>query len=371
MGLWSVGALAVHQSEFRDVEETDVFVGRVTADVLAESNVGIIFTEGDPQSNLDSSLAGADFRYRNTRLPGGRLLEGQMWYQQTDTEDLRGDGRAFGLGLSSPNSTGWRGGFESRQVEDNFDPAVGFVNRVGIRDYTSDFGYLHRLSDHWLQSIQAGVESYRVESLDRGQVESEVVALRLTMNSNTRDNTVLRFVTSREVLIEDFEIYSASDGSERIVIPPGDYSFNEIRAGVLSGNQRKLAGGVSAAVGDFYDGEHTSVNTQLTWRPSERFRFALRYRIDDIELPQGSFVARLSSLEAQFVFSPTLSWVNLLQYDNLSENVGINSRLHWIPEAGREGFIVFNHNLGDADKNESFHSINADVSAKFNYTWRF
>jgi hypothetical protein len=191
------------------------------------------------------------------------------------------------------------------------------------------------------------------------------------MNSNTRDTTVLRFVTSREVLTEDFEIYSASDASERIVIPPGDYSFNEIRAGVLSGNQRKLAGGVSAAVGEFYDGEHTSVNTQLTWRPSERFRFAMRYRIDDIELPQGSFVARLSSLEAQFVFSPTLSWVNLLQYDNLSENVGINSRLHWIPEAGREGFIVFNHNLGDADKNESFHSINADVSAKFNYTWRF
>jgi hypothetical protein len=32
---------------------------------------------------------------------------------------------------------------------------------------------------------------------------------------------------------------------------------------------------------------------------------------------------------------------------------------------------VINHNLSDADKNDSFHSTNADASIKFNYTWRF
>ena len=41
-------------------------------------------TDGDPQSNNDSSLAGTDFRYRNSQLPGGRLLEGQAWYQESD-----------------------------------------------------------------------------------------------------------------------------------------------------------------------------------------------------------------------------------------------------------------------------------------------
>jgi hypothetical protein len=63
--------------------------------------------------------------------------------------------------------------------------------------------------------------------------------------------------------------------------------------------------------------------------------------------------------------------MNLIQYDTVTENIGINSRLHWIPQAGREGFIVLNHNLTDLDKNDSFQSANADVSVKFSYTWRF
>jgi hypothetical protein len=79
----------------------------------------------------------------------------------------------------------------------------------------------------------------------------------------------------------------------------------------------------------------------------------------------------LSSLRAQFVFSPTLSWANLIQYDNVSETIGFNSRLHWIPQAGREGFIVFNHNVADIEQNDSFHSTTADMSVKFSYTWRF
>jgi hypothetical protein len=97
----------------------------------------------------------------------------------------------------------------------------------------------------------------------------------------------------------------------------------------------------------------------------------LSYSRNDISLPAGDFVVRVASFDAQYVFSSTLSWVNLIQYDNFSETIGFNSRVHWIPEAGREGFIVFNHSLADRDKNDSFHSTNADISIKFSYTWRF
>ena len=51
--------------------------------------------------------------------------------------------------------------------------------------------------------------------------------------------------------------------------------------------------------------------------------------------------------------------------------LGFNTRLHWIPKAGQEGFIVLNHNLQDFDKNASFRSAVADVSVKFKYTFRF
>ena len=60
-----------------------------------------------------------------------------------------------------------------------------------------------------------------------------------------------------------------------------------------------------------------------------------------------------------------------MQYDNVSEIVGINTRLQWIPEAGQEGFIVLNYNMEDEDKDNKFRSLNADLSIKFTYTFRF
>ena len=88
-------------------------------------------------------------------------------------------------------------------------------------------------------------------------------------------------------------------------------------------------------------------------------------------MPTGEFIVRQSTLRAELVFSSTLSWVNLIQYDNVSENLGLNSRLHWIPQAGREGFIVLNRNMTDADRDDSFVPVAADLTAKFSYTWRF
>ena len=47
----------------RNLDEMTAFVGRVAANVLAESSVGMIVTDGDPSSNRDNSVAGVDFRY--------------------------------------------------------------------------------------------------------------------------------------------------------------------------------------------------------------------------------------------------------------------------------------------------------------------
>ena len=57
--------------------------------------------------------------------------------------------------------------------------------------------------------------------------------------------------------------------------------------------------------------------------------------------------------------------MNLIQYDNATETTGINSRLHWVSEAGRELFIVLNHNLEDFDRDGVNHSDTADFTIKY------
>jgi hypothetical protein len=370
-GRWNIGALGIHQSAYEGVDETDVFVGRVTANVLGESTAGVIITDGDPHSNLNSTLVGADFLYRNTRLPGGRVLEGQAWYQQTDTEGVDGDNRAFGFGVSSPNNTGWRGGMSFKQIEDNFEPAVGFVNQPGIRDMSMEFGYRYRFGDARIRQMYGGLQASRVERLDSGILDSESVAVEFNMATSTQDRMFVNISRNRQILIEEFLIYTASDDSRQVVIPAGDYSYNQFFMGLRSGNQRKISAFLGVGTGGYYDGDHNNLRSNVEWRPSEHLRLRASYEVNDISLPYGDFIVRLASLRAQFVFSSTLSWVNLIQYDNISESLGFNSRLHWIPQAGREGYIVFNHNLSDADKNGSLVSTSADVAVKFNYTWRF
>jgi hypothetical protein len=343
----------------------------LTANVLGESTVGVILTDGDPHSNLESTLVGTDFLYRNSRLPNGRVIEGEAWYQQTDTEGVEGEDRAFGFGVSAPNNVGWRGGVSVKQIEENFAPAVGFVNQPGIRDYSVDAGYRYRFGDAYLRTVFGGLEASRTERLDSHGLDSESVSLRLNLATASQDELMLNVRRNRQVLVEGFRIYSASDGAKEIVIPPGDYSYDELLIGIRTGEQRKIAAFIGAGTGEYYDGENTNLRTNVNWRPSQHLRLQASYNVQDISLPGGDFRVRVASLRADVVFSSTLSWVNLIQYDNVSESAGVNSRLHWIPRAGREGFIVLNHGFEDRDKNDSFHSTTADASIKFNYTLRF
>ena len=99
VGRFSIGTLAVQSGRIRaesgDAECHDrrrrdaARSARVAADVLGESTLGMIFTDGDPRSNVDNSLVGVDFQYLNTRLPGDRTLEAEAWYQETDTPGSR------------------------------------------------------------------------------------------------------------------------------------------------------------------------------------------------------------------------------------------------------------------------------------------
>lgn len=369
IGRWSVGTLALRQDGFESVDASSVFVGRISANVLNESSIGMIVTAGDPNSNVDNALAGIDLRYLNTRLPGDRVLEADAWYQQSDTDGLNGDDAAFGLGVSVPNNSGWRGGLHYKQIGANFNPALGFVNRSSIEDTTADAGYTFYPSGSLIQEIFTGIDVQRTNFIDGG-LDSQVILGRLVeVQTNSRDVFNLHYSQTKEVLTSPFEIYEDTD--QQVIIPPGTYTFGEASAAIETGGQRDLAAEFTVLRGDFYDGSRTNLAGEVTWRQSKYFTVSASYDWNDIELPQGSFITRLTSLTTEVSFSPTLYWVNLIQYDNVSEVVGVNARLVWIPTAGQEGLIVFNHSLQDLDEDNRFESELSDLNIKLIYTFRF
>ena len=103
MGRFELGALSIRQAAFGAVNADTLSVVRAKMGVLNESSVGVIATHGDPTSNRDNTVAGADFQYRNTHLAGGRTLETDLWYEHSDTEGVHGDDAAYGVSVRLPS----------------------------------------------------------------------------------------------------------------------------------------------------------------------------------------------------------------------------------------------------------------------------
>jgi hypothetical protein len=365
IGRFSIGALSVRQDGSGALDAANATVARATMNLLEESSVGLILTDGNPGSNVNNSLAGADFRYRNSRLPGGRVVELAAWLQESATPGETGDQRARGLQVSLPNNSGWRGDFSYDKLGQRFDPGVGFLNRRGIEAFELGTRYTHRPRAGYLRAISSGVDVERID-LVKGELQSQSTSMQLIqLESRLGDELGLEHEIEREQLDEPFEI---SDG---IVIPLGRYRFANTRIDFSTADQRRVWGSIDYQTGDFFDGEREEIAAEVNWRPSGRLRTGLSYEWNDIRLPGGDFITRVVGFRADVAFSSKLSWVTRIQYDNVSEVMGINMRLHWIPEPGREAFLVLNHDLEDRDLDNRFHSAIAEAALKYSYTFRF
>jgi len=372
VGDWNVGTLMINQDEGFGVDQQNIFVGRTVLNVGERTQVGAIVTDGNPRGNIDNTLVGMDFRYRNTSFYGN-TVESLGFYQETDTEGMAAhDNAAWSMGVVLPNSQGWQGLYYYKRIEKNFFPAVGYVNVTDIEDHHFNLGYRHfHKPGAFLRSVLYVFDGYRGDNLDDGSMNNETMGFRISSFTNTNDGAFVRAMRNSENPQLPFTIYRASDGSRTVTIPAGLYSWNEFLASVQFGGQRRLSGNYFVQGGDYYNGTHLQHRGNITWRPNRNFAIDVSATQDRIELPGGNFTVRLFGINSQYAFSSTLSWSNLIQYDNVSENMGFNSRLHWIPKAGQQAFVVLNWGLIDPDNDNRFDSTLADLSLKFNYTLRF
>jgi len=364
-GGWDIGVLGIRQDEFEMLDPSDLFVARLSKNVLGESSIGAIFTSGDPDSDFDNSVGGLDFRYLNTKLASGNIIEAAAWYQQSDSEGIDGEDSAYGVSLSMPNSEAWRAGIAYKEIEENFYPALGFVNRVDVSDLAADIGYTWYPGSGPLRSMFSGIDYQRIETLD-GDLQTQVVTVRAFEATNHySDAFSLHYRQYDEVIDVPFEI---SDG---IFIPIGEYAFDDYCASVGTGQHRRVYVDAYYCAGDFFDGTIVSPGIDLVWRPSRHFGLGLGYHVSDVELPQGDFTTRLSTLRANIAFTNTWSWENFVQYDNVSYSLGLNSILRWVPRAGREIILVANREFADYTQDRTFTSVTGDITFKFSYTFRF
>jgi hypothetical protein len=367
-GSVNVGVLGVRQEAYDDanaetVTAKDLFVGRASANVLSESQLGIIVTDGDPTSNDSNTLIGADFQYRDSDGFFDETALGYVWYQETDSPGLNQENKAFGAVYQVPNDrlNVKLGAFE---IQEDFKPALGFVNRRGIRQYDSTVRYRTRpQAGRWLM-IDNTIQTSLVTDTN-GSVLSRLNRIRpVEFVTHGNDSLFIEWKRSHERVLSSFPLFF------RLEIPAGVYDFDRYRVEFKTGIQRPLSVTLAYEDGDFFGGDRRETLLDFQWRQSAHFFLGLAFTQNAVKLPSGQFTSHLGSLRTDVAFNSRWSWSSFIQYDNVSEVASVNSRLRYEPEAGREVLLVLNHGSAITADNSLF-STNSGLVMKISYTFRY
>ena len=359
-GPFNVGLLDVQTARSGGIEGQNLAAARVSANVLDQSTVGAILTRGDPTGETENVLAGLDANYRITDLFGDKNLVVRAFGLATHSTGDAGDDAAFGGSVSYPNDF-FDAGLSAQAIGKDFEPALGFVPRRGIREYEGEF----RLSPRpggFIRSLRHSVDARLVTDTGNEIETSEVEVQPVSFIFDSGDEIELGATYTHETLDEDFDI------QDDVVIPEGQYDFAGGVIEIEGGSKRPVVPTVAFAAGEFFDGTRQDYFLGAEVKAWRHLFVSSEYERSDISLPGGDFTVHVARLRATVNFTPDVSWTQFVQYDSESENLGLNSRFRYIIEDGRELFVVLNAAFDEGSK---LDLAEGELTVKFEYTFRF
>lgn len=366
VGEFDIGIIDAVLDDTDTLDSKNAFVGRVSRQVLEQSSLGVLATHGDPNSEYDNLLLGSDFRFLTNNFLSRYRLEANVFVLGTKSDDPRFSDSlspSFGGNVVIPTDN-----FEVEgaflQIDDDFNPALGFAPRRGIRRFFTNATYQPQpQSIPWLRRYYLSYEGEVVTDLS-GNLQSETHTLTPAgLLFESAEYLEFSLEHSSDVPSEEFEI------SEGVVIPADDYSWTRGVVVLETATKRSVSFTHELSFGDFYDGTRVENSSEITWAPSKHFASIVGHTKQSVELPQGDFDIKLASLTALINFTPDFTWSNLVQYDNISDSMGINSRLIWEYKPGAKVFLVLNQSY--LDETTGFVRQQSDTTIKLSSIFRF
>jgi hypothetical protein len=362
VGATSVALLDVQQQGYAGIDSKNLGILRISQQALEESSVGMILTNGDPATNGDATLAGLDFNYQNSHLSGDNRLIGHAYVMGSHSEAAGGDDLAFGADLDYPNEP-LEVRLFFRQWGEIFDMPLGFLARRNIRRYSAFAAYTWRPNTEWIRRISLSAGPLFGTDLDNRLVEENHSVPYLFIETPALDGMGAGYALIRDVVDEAFEIVP------RVVLPPGNYSYGFFEGYIATSAARPLGAVISLNLGDYYSGTKSDYRGELNWRPSRFFTATAAYELRNLRLAEGDFDVRIASAVIKVAFTPDLTWNTVVQYDNISKQVGLNSRIRWTWRTGDDLFFVVNQGW-DYDRGR-FRRPSSEIVLKVAATFRF
>ncbi|MBL7008730.1 MAG: hypothetical protein ISR76_07010, partial [Planctomycetes bacterium] len=359
-----LGLLAVQTGPASGAPEGELFVMRPSYRFSDEVSGGALLTSGNPGTDDRNLVTGADLRFNRTDfLPGYRLNLNAYAVRSSD-EETHAVGSAWGMQASlTGRDLSYR--FDTLSSQSDFRPALGFVRRPGERYYRLETRWEPRPGgDSAVREYQFGFRP-RWWTDSSGRIQTHGIDLTFfgaEWHSGDRFTATWAFDGDR--------LDAPFSPVQGTTIRKGFHHWNALETSYRFSQARPLSGGFELRSGQWYNGTAIRPSGEINWRPNGNLYLGLNLSENHFYLPGGDFVTRVGIVNVDYSFSPDLSWRNLVQADNQSDLLGLQSRLHWLQADGRELFLVLNYAWEELPDGP-FVPASRDLTAKLVYSLRF
>jgi len=330
---FGIGALSVLTDRVPGRGHQVLSAARVSRRVFDDSQFGLIFTNGDPTGDTNNSVLGGDYQYRTGDFLGTYTLAADAFYQRSFSSTL-GDDDSYGFSLHFPNEP-WGGLLAFKEIGTDFEPALGFVNRSGIRIYEGEVRNLLRFGpDDMLREFGTTANAFIVTGLDNRLQSRELDAgiLGLTRNNHSFELGLTNF---REEIDTGFLLPGD------VPVPAGRYDWTNVRAMFETSRFAALSVSAEVACCSFYNGSSLETVLSAEYRPNRFYAITASHEWTGLDLPGGDVDIHVGTVNATVTFTPDMQLALQTQYDNISESFGFLARYRWEFRPGTELLVAF------------------------------
>lgn len=343
LGSFDLGLLQVKTGDTDTLEGEAFTVVRSRRRVLAQSYFGTIYTRrGGPPGEEDRHTAGVDFEIATSRFRGSQNLELSGFYLFTSNLSDTGRGNGYGVRLSYPNDL-WNARISFRELQEHYDPAVGFTERRGYRRLNPVVQFSPRPKTHpWIRRVSLGVNAEILTDVKNHLLTRRPQITALEVELHTGDRLEVEVVPFYERLEEDFEISSG------IILPAGGrYNFTRYSVQLDTADRRTVALESQYDFGTFYSGNRREASVGVTVRPRPGWLISVDGEHNELDLAEGRFATNVFRALVNTQFNPWISLTNNVQYDTVTKIAGWQFRFRWITQPGNDVYVVYTHNWID------------------------
>ena len=369
-GAFDVGFLQVRTADTDLQPGEDMSVVRLRRRAFEQSYVGALYTRRSARlaGDTDRHTAGLDFELATSKFRGNQNVELSGFYLWTSSLENADDTSGYGFRLAYPNDP-FSAEIAVRELQPNYDPAIGFVERRGYKRIapTAEYSWRPR-SNPWLRSLGWEVELDFISDSENRSLTRELSFTPLEINFEDGSRVAFDVTPTYERLEEDFEIY------DDIVLPEGGvYEFTEYQIQASSADHRMIAVGGNMSTGGFFSGHRTEYSAEIGFRPRRGIALMLEAEHNVLDLAEGSFDTDVFRMRADTQFSPWISVANNLQFDTVSRLLGWQMRLRWIRRPGNDLYVVYTHNWNELPDvgGRRIATLDNRLATKLVYTFRF